>query len=714
MEHSYLPHLIVICCSRWQQARPRKGPPDLPVDLYFIKNLLTARERLMVFRWRMLCLAGTLLQVLELLLAARSSQGGGQVSTTSTVPDHDDQTPIPPDEHSGHTLDELATNGGETVLGLLWLVDPALSPCPPIRHAMLGVLRALVEARVGGDSFCGQVLSALQAAEETNFAEATRPEPAGQFVPGRSLLVSAVVDATVRRRLGGTLFGDPSGDSPVGESAAECEGGTSSAAEVEFVVELMCSADVDVRDAAIKATKKIFAGANRLGALSSAQHPLLQIWAGAARALAGEVHPPNVRRLVRLLSRVGVHLHRRPLPVASEPLWGHLRGLCENSSIGSEDVHAGALEAMGTIIRLGEESVEGPSSAAGVTQYVKFLEFAADPEQALSMRAAAAASLASSGLLGGTPSSSTANEGCGRDTSGVSAHVRLWLVTLSLLQDDDENVRGCAARMCSAAAEDFPMGRNNGNYVESSRRGGRVGLRAVHLALARLAALAENRDGGPAAEQFSLKLLQVIAAMTGTSAQELSAIASSAGGGVGRLSQGHEELDGRSGGGDDDDEAIFGREDCNQFQEPPLFARAVAPYLYRALVALDAREGTFPQAVVSELASVLARLAGSLETFSASPDCLAGATWLPGVYREVVISTTVGGAVLEFAATRGDREYGHGNVAADFSNAVSRAMHACEQWRAVLGRDDRVHPGVSSAVNLAFRAAESQRAGGVL
>lgn len=75
--------------------------------------------------------AGTLLQVLELLLAVRASTsgGGGQLSET-------------PNDAIGKSKSPAQV--GSAVLRLLWLADPTKSRCPPIRYAMLQLIQVAV------------------------------------------------------------------------------------------------------------------------------------------------------------------------------------------------------------------------------------------------------------------------------------------------------------------------------------------------------------------------------------------------------------------------------------------------------------------------------------------------------------------------------------------------------------------------------------------
>lgn len=374
----------------------------------------------------------------------------------------------------------------------------------------------------------GSVQSALQSAQEHNFSyELQLSQHIGsstgrrRVVPGRSVLVSAVAEAVVRRSLRSSLLGGEEASRnaeavaagvslSIGSSAAkkldagvvedndDAQKEPPMVEQLRFVVGLLSCSDVDVRDAAIKAFKKTFGTAATLpnaGAFFSSQgSSLLVVWGGVVKALLTENHPPNVRRLLRLLARVGFHLREGcSLPTPVEPLWDHLQGLCEE---GSEDVHGGALEVLGVVIRLGGAKPGDDSEGCGwlapcVDEYAGVLECAVDSAQPVVTRAAAVASLASSSLLKAAPNAGGAaaaatdaaaarsaaatpaaaiaavaeagaptgpsdgvikwREGELPANRAAAARVRLWFVALSLLQDDNESVRNCAARACAAA-----------------------------------------------------------------------------------------------------------------------------------------------------------------------------------------------------------------------------------------------------------------------
>lgn len=385
------------------------------------------------------------------------------------------------------------------------------------------------------------VKSALRMAQELNFSNETNwrigsssssssPPADRRVVPGRSLLLSAAAGAVVRRRLASCLVGEGAegGHSAAGSAGPRFDSSSSVAAytrskpgndsrdvspsvpggvvggvearigtgigesgedarQLDLLMGLMSSTDVDVRDAVIKATKKFFGhGALQKADTESCKASLL-VWAGASKSLSTETYPPNVRRLVRLLARVGLHLRDCSLPPPVDQLWDHLRRLCDDER-GSEDVHAGALEVMGVIVRLGEAQERQRTSdedgfwavSRQVDDYASLLELVVGSAQPVVTRKAAVASLSSSGLLKtlatsaaatpvpssgcskspssigrretSMPSSASVRQGDGLADSGSSACVRLWFVALSLLQDDEQSVRACAARACAAAA----------------------------------------------------------------------------------------------------------------------------------------------------------------------------------------------------------------------------------------------------------------------
>lgn len=675
-------------------------------------DLLCRLWRCLVFRF----IAGTLLQVTELLMAARSSQGGDQFAETSASAQGEQDSPTQSiaDEGPGSLSEKVAMAAGPAVQNLLWLADPALSPCQPIRHAMINVLEMLAGFERAGRGSVRKFRSALETAWEVNFADAVRSGSGAHAVPGRSVLVAAVVGAAVRRRLGRALVEEA--DSACGGPANGEEGAeTSPANEVQFATSLLTSPDTDVRDSAIKATKKFFgpgSGHDRKAKVS--QEGSLLVWAAAADALMFEVHPPNVRRLVRLLSRVGLCLSGCSLPDSVGLLWNRLHGICEDGAAGgSEEVHAGALEVMGAIVRLGKPVDDGSLSVVDFDKFAGLLEVAADALMPASTRAASAASLSSSRLLAAAaPGHTDVRTGPGACDVGV--FVRLWFVALSLLQDDEERVRICAARACADAAHDSSSQVNDGEGVPASKEGGgggRVDLVAVDLVLARLAGLAEDlRDDGRAAEQVALNLLRALASPPETRGETLTSVhdnvtvdATDEGAGAGAQEFGGDDADMAIGGAGEDSEMIFGHEERNQFQEPGLFARVAAPYLRRALLALNARNRTLPRTVVQEMAGALDGLAEKLEGLKGSPST----TWLPAVYLGMTSSTAVGGAVLEFTVSRhnckhdgdGGREGG-----VDLLGKVARAVKACEDFNAIVNVNESVHPEVSRGVSLALRA----------
>lgn len=670
------------------------------------------------------------MQVLELLQASRVAQGHGQhVKTGTNLERRGNDGPAQAADSFDALLRNIATQGSSAALNILWLVDPSRSPCLPIRHAMLRVLEELasIVTSTTGDVTGGAtgdaepLQSALHTAQELNFAEAIRPGSPGRRVPGRSLLVSAVVTAALQHRFGQVMVGDSQHgimlERPAGGGGAELFN-----QELQFVLSLLRSSDVDVRDAAIKATKRAFGSRLLLddsGTAAFSEESLLQVWVAAAEALTTEVHPPNMRRLVRLLVRVGC-LRRGSLPASSRPLWNHLRGFCDGSSaVGSEDFHGGALEVMGIMVRLGKANPDrgdDSSSAVDIDLFAKAVESAASADQPVSMRAAAAASLASSGLLNAVVSSGDSHDR--PEPDNVCTFMRLWFVALTLLQDDNDGVRLCAARACTAI-ESISVDAGGDKNVSASRGGGRVELCAVNLVLARLAAKAESRqDGGRTAEKFALNLLGVFSSMRGTSPEEL-VLMGSAGCekdcATGAYPQGNAGLD-ESTLDESNESAIFGREERNQYQEPALFACVAAPYLSRALAALDPPEGAFGEPVRVGLIHVLDQLADNLEALIGLLRRMPSATWLPGVYQGMVASLAVGTAVLESAVKRGCRgrivgtggatTCGDARDGVVLAAEVARVTNACSEFEAAFGGDERVHPTVSSAIVRALRAAQ--------
>lgn len=674
---------------------------------------------------------GTLLQVLELLQAARVAQGNGQhVKTGTNLERRGNAGPAQAADSFGALLRNIATQGSSAALEVLWLVDPSRSPCLPIRHAMLRVLEELASivtntmgGATGGATGDAQPLqSALHTAQELNFAEAIRPGSPGRRVPGRSLLVSAVVTAALQHRFGQVIVGD-SQQGIVLERPVAGVGAELSNQELQFVLSLLRSSDVDVRDAAIKATKRAFGSRLLLhdsGTAAFSEESLLQVWVAAAEALTTEAHPPNMRRLVRLLVRVGCGLRRGSLPASSRPLWNHLRGLCDGSSaVGSEDFHGGALEVMGIMVRLGKPNPDrgdDSSSAVDMDLFAKSVESAASADQPVSMRAAAAASLASSGLLNAVVPSGESHDRHERDS--VYTFVRLWFVALTLLQDDNQGVRLCAARACTAM-ESISVGAGGDKDLSGSSGGGRVEMCAVNLVLARLAAMAESRqDGGRTAEKFALNLLNVLSSMPGTNPEELVLMVSAGREkdcAAGAYPQGNAGLD-ESTLDENNGSAIFGREERNQYQEPALFACVAAPYLSRALAALDPTEGAFGEPVRAGLIHVLDQLADNLEALIGLLGRMSSATWLPGVYQGMIASLAVGTAVLESAVKHGCRERGVVTGGATtcgdardgvvLAAEVARVANACSEFEAAFGGDKRVHPTISSAIVRALRATQ--------
>ncbi|CAM9200948.1 unnamed protein product [Ectocarpus sp. 13 AM-2016] len=766
---------------------------------------------------------GILLQVLELLLAVRARSNSGQPAGATAQ--EREITVDSPD--SGSTCSESEAQLPKlntAVLELSWLADPMQSRCPPIRSAILQVLEVLsgFETERGRCiTTPGAVQSALLRAEETNFSLVTGPRirPSGdrRVVPGRSVLASAVVGAVIRRRLtlafnGCRAAAEPgaSADVSLGEGTAISAAGdtgkvkvsgesatgvvtsvhpgvggdsarvttapdknkrdeeheTSEVMQARYVAELLSTPDVDVRDAAIKATKKFFGEASRRRNLVMSPQGSYLIWAGAANALMEESYPPNVRRLVRLLARVGLHLPGYCVPPAAvDSLWKHLQRLFDGE--GGPGAQASALEVMGVIIRLDrrqrlvneiQADEEGGSSfiAVRVKDYASFLERAVGPAQPVAARAAAAASLVSSGILStAAPTSttsaagaaaacpaSTASSATGNDTqrearsiprTGAAANDtasgqhgeqcpdlssatfgRLWFVALSLLQDDDERVRSFAARVCSAAVSSSTSPAQGAQ----AGTGGCVDFCAVDLVLTNLASLAKE-GGACTAEDLVLNLLRVFSGMltdcSARAGKPLGSIGDDAAvdmKGVGVISPSHDDdVDGLA-GGDGDADIIFGREERSQFQEPTLFAGVAAPYLCRALEALDGGEGSipvFPEPVSQGLVDVLGKFAGMLEELSG----VMSLAWEPGVYQGVMCSALIGASVMEYLSSRGCKiESGGRDEAAgiELSGQFRRAREACEYFALGSGGSEGSHPAVSEVVARTLRTVNSQGA----
>lgn len=256
-------------------------------------------------------------------------------------------------------------------------------------------------------------------------------------------------------------------------------------------------------------------------------------------------------------------------------------------------------------------------------------------------------------------------------------------------------------------------------------------LCAVDLVLAHLVGLAENCTGGfGMAEHVVLNLLRVLADMTGTTTANDQQVGTAAttimtmakGGGVCASHDGNvaaappRQYGGMDQGniGDDEEDMIFGHEERNHFQEPTLFARVTAPYLSRALVALESRNtsvgASFPEPILQGLAGLLKNLSVKIEGLEG----LASATWSPGMYDGIVSSAVVAAAVFEFFSARDFRGM-HGGVddgvagvvGLGLSEELVRAKKSCEEFEAVLGRSEDVHPAVSRAVAFALTAARS-------
>lgn len=236
-------------------------------------------------------------------------------------------------------------------------------------------------------------------------------------------------------------------------------------------------------------------------------------------------------------------------------------------------------------------------------------------------------------------------------------------------------------------------------------------LFAVDHVLSHLVVVADNESGGGAAEHFVSNLVRMFASMPGTISAHDYTTAADAGVnavGVGETPQRQFGMDDGENSEGDEEDMIFGHEECNQFQEPTVFARVAAPYLCRALVALDARGGgstALPEAVLLGLARLLGSLSDKLEELEGP----GSATWHPAVYGGLVSFAAVGAAVLEFLSTSVQWKLGGGGDAAVelLSMESARARKACEGFEAARGGSEDVHPEVASVISHALIAARS-------
>ncbi|CAM9509798.1 unnamed protein product, partial [Discosporangium mesarthrocarpum] len=440
---------------------------------------------------------GTLLQVLELLRAANRVCpspvifGLGASDGASCL------------GRSSSPIATLVSVGEEAILPCSWLVDPSKCLCPPIRSAMLLIIEELAnlsrsvgqmpsdrfepsdsngELKAAGRGAVSSTgVSALQTARWLNLAKVLKATVSGLVnpVPGRSQLALVCVHRAVQEGVLRALCGEGAGgctrDVKTGVSRWECGGVSAEKSphlELDFALKLMSSPDSDVRDAAIKGLKRAFhpfkgllgAGGERNcggeGTLTirddNGTHSkvLKLVWAEVSRLIPSEKHPPNLRRLLRLLCRIGAALRglgSSNLPRVGLPeLWKHLSGLCLDQEARGGEVQGNALHVMGFLVYeklpdLGE---------AHSKEWLKLLEEAADPKQAVSVRHSAAASIADSGVLHKGPGSELCIQRGGgmEEEEGGRAFatflVGLWFVVLRLLQDDDERVRSFTACSC--------------------------------------------------------------------------------------------------------------------------------------------------------------------------------------------------------------------------------------------------------------------------
>lgn len=730
-------------------------------------------------------LSGTLLQLLELILAARAAPQASSVQqsisgnthyndpSSSQQPSDEAQLSVPFPKQAqlaGHSeAARIAERATDSALEHIWLADPTMTPCPPIRLAMLLVLEALGDwlghaclapedrssARGIESGASCRIRSTLRTAREANLEEAIKPGAVGRHMPGQSLLVSYVISAGVKERLESAFVGKGRGNDKL--DSDDQTAGEVKKDSLPLVLELLSHSNVDVRDAAIKTTKKWFGPRSmRRSFYVTTQAPkvemnlpqtaVLEVWVAGARALVVEVHPPNIRRLLRLLSRAGSwltgHISGLPQLDAPYPLWEHLCLLCDNGvgmGTGAGDIHAGALEVLGVVVRLagggakgvGIDKLETTKLAVngwgdinhGV--YVSILEYAADPEQPLSTRVAATQSLASSGLLVLDNDWSTAGEGY------LAVFVRVWFVLLSLLQDHDDRVRVCAARVRSAAGgEEFPcttsadIEKTSGSSKLRPAPTDRQYLRQVQAVLTRMISLAEKTSGKEnggrdAAEHVVLALLRAFSTIPGTSLEELLEMASlrvgslekyretDSGGDLRDTTLGAHVADsGREGCGGEGEE-IFSKEDHTQFEEPSLFSWTAAPCLWRALIALGAsiKRRSLPEKVAEGVVTVLRNLAEIIECFVGPFAIVPSATWLPEVYGGVTATLAVGTVVLQFVLTHGGSDQ---DIQADYVQETASIAKACSLFNeAGLHRGKGVHPDIQRGVARVFELIQS-------
>lgn len=244
-------------------------------------------------------------------------------------------------------------------------------------------------------------------------------------------------------------------------------------------------------------------------------------------------------------------------------------------------------------------------------------------------------------------------------------------------------------------------------------------LCAVDLVLTHLVSVAKEGEACTA-EDLVLHLLRVFGGMLAEcsirAGQSFGSVrdgaASGMKGGVGVISPSHDDDVNGLAGVKGDAETIFGREERSQFQEPTLFARVAAPYLCRALEALDSGVGSTPvfqEPVTQGLVDVLGKVAGMFAGLSG----LASVTWEPGVYQRVMCSALIGASVMEYLSSRGCRIEGGGGdeaVTMELSGQLRRAKEACEYFESGVGGSEGAHPAVSEGVTLILRTVKSEGA----
>ncbi|CAM9301190.1 unnamed protein product, partial [Choristocarpus tenellus] len=385
---------------------------------------------------------GTLLQMLELIRALHI----GQVAVPKGHPSGGEginmslERPL----RSSSIITKLIAAGVEVTLQQVWLADPVKSLSPSIRALTLKVLEAFALCKKPGSNNYyspgalgivedpGLALeAALHSAQNANTVHALQRQPSvlKSIVPGQSLLISSCVHEVVRRTICQQVM-STNGRGHV--MAAERKGGIGVVdlhLELGSCLALISSTDCDVRDAAIKGVKRALRGSIgvdemdkrercRSGNITPSDGPggrsrecidqLQEMWEQVARAVPNEPHPPNVRRLLRILCRIGAHLKVQnawggstTTGVGKDTFWAYLRTQCLDGKGRGGDIHANALEVMGFLLSSDAEHHEtlGDGENDGIAEeWLDLVEEGADPEQPVAVRLATAASIAASGV----------------------------------------------------------------------------------------------------------------------------------------------------------------------------------------------------------------------------------------------------------------------------------------------------------------------------